>query len=201
MEFLGTLFLVLAVSLTGNPMAIGLMLMVMIYVGGHISGAHYNPAVTLAVWMRGKLEAKFIPGYMLAQFLGAFVAAAVYHCFTMDTFFPEASEEVSSWKAVFVEALFTFVLCSVVLAVATSDALKGNHIYGMAIGAALMAIAFAGGPLSGGAFNPAVACGPMLYDSFMGGASLSSCWIYLVGPFLGGIVSAFVYKYLNQEEA
>ncbi|MFT5316823.1 MAG: aquaporin Z [Chlamydiales bacterium] len=108
----------------------------------------------------------------------AFVAAAIYQCFTTDTFFPEVSEEISVWKAVFVEALFTFVLCSVVLAVATSDALKGNHIYGIAIGASFAAITFVGGPLSAGAFNPAVACGSILYDTLMGGS---------IFPFLGFI--------------
>ena len=74
MEFIGTMFLVLAVGLSGNPIAVGVMLMVMVYMGGHISGGHYNPAITLGVWLRGKMEAKDVPGYMIFQILGAFVA-------------------------------------------------------------------------------------------------------------------------------
>ena len=199
MEFVGTFFLVLSISLTGNPMAIGLTLMAMIYTGGHISGAHYNPAVTLSVYLRGKLEAKYIPGYMLSQLFGAFTGAACFHFLSSDIFFLEGSEDISSWKTCFVEALFTFVLCSVVLNMATSDALKGNHVYGVVIGGALMAIAFAGGPISGGAFNPAVACGPMLYDTILGGSSLSFAWIYLIGPFTGGMIAAYLYNYLNND--
>jgi aquaporin Z len=78
MEFIGTMFLVLTVGLSGDPIAIGIVLMVMVYMGGHISGGHYNPAVTLAVWMRGKIAAGQVPGYMIAQVLGGFVAALIF---------------------------------------------------------------------------------------------------------------------------
>ena len=79
MEFIGTMFLVLAIAFTGNPLAIGIMLMVMIYMGGHVSGAHYNPAVSIAIWMRGKMEAKELPGYIAAQIAGAFTASFIYY--------------------------------------------------------------------------------------------------------------------------
>ncbi len=199
MEFIGAMFLVMAIGLTGNPLAIGAMLMVMIYMGGHVSGAHYNPAVTLSVFLRGKLKSKEIPGYMISQVLGAFAGAAIVYYFIGKTFAPAPGTSVLFWQAVLAEALFTFALCSVVLSVATAKKMAGNYVYGLAIGFTVLASAYAVGSISGGAFNPAVALGPMLFDMFMGGALISNLGIYLIGPFAGSIAAAYVFKYLNQE--
>ena len=103
------------------------------------------------------------------------------------------------WQAILIEALFTFVLCMVVLVVMTSNKLKGNSVYGLAIGLTLTAIAFAGGPISGGVFNPAVGAGPILFDVINGGKSLPNLTIYLSGPFLGGLVAAIIYKLTNND--
>lgn len=141
--------------------------MVMVYMGGHISGGHYNPAVTLAVWLRGKLESRLVAGYMFSQILGAFAAALIFYLVQDRTFSPAPAAGVDVWKSILLELLFTFALCSVVLAVATSDRLKGNYIYGLAIGFTVLTGAFSVGSITGGAFNPAVAFGPQLMDTLV----------------------------------
>jgi len=197
MEFIGTLFLVLAVGLTGNPIAIGMTLAVMVYIGGHISGAHYNPAVTLAVWLRGKLKKSEILGYVLAQLLGAF-AASIVIMVVSGSFVPEPAFNITFWQAILIEILFTFVLAIVILTVTTAKKLEGNYIYGLAIGFALMTGAYVGGPISGGVYNPAVALGPILLSSVFGTSiPLTSILLYILGPLSGGILAAIIFKYLN----
>src|SRR6185436_6775074 len=199
-EFIGTFFLVLTIGLSvlsGSPLAplaIGAALMVMVYMGGHVSGAHYNPAVTVAVWMRGKLPASQVIPYWIAQILGSLVAAFVVHISTGRTFAPAPSPETSALQAVIVEILYAFALALVVLNVATAKATEGNSFYGLAIGFTVTAGAFAGGPVSGGAFNPAVGIGPIVIAGLMGGGGYGNLWIYLVGPLAGAIVAAAVFK-------
>lgn len=199
-EFIGAFFLVLTIGLSvlsGSPLAplaIGTSLMVMVYMGGHISGGHFNPAVTTAVWLRGKLPASQVVPYWIAQILGALVAAFVVHITTGRTFAPAPSPETSSLQALIVEFLYTFALALVVLNSATAKATEGNSFYGLAIGFTVTAGAFAGGPVSGGAFNPAVGIGPMVIDSVMGGGGFGNLWLYLVGPLAGGVLAALVFK-------
>jgi aquaporin Z len=201
-ELIGTFFLVLVIGLTGNPIAIGSILMVMVYMGGHISGAHYNPAVTLAILIRKKIEAKEAIMYMVFQIAGAALAAVTFYLIYGKTFAPApASGFHHNLKPLLIEIMFTFALTSVVLNVATSKKTEGNSFYGLAIGFTVLAAAFAGGPISGGAYNPAVATGPILIDTIMGGHSICNLWIYLVGPFAGAIIAALVFKLTNADEA
>ncbi len=200
-ELIGTFFLVLVIGLTGNPIAIGCILMALVYVGGHVSGAHYNPAVTLALLIRKKIEAKDAAMYMIFQIIGATLAAVIFYLIYGKTFAPAPAEGFHyNLKPLMIEMLFTFVLASVVLNVATHSKTTGNSFYGLAIGFTVLAAAFAGGPISGGAYNPAVAIGPILIDTIMGGHSISNMWIYLVGPFAGAAVAAFVFRYINPQE-
>lgn len=199
MEFIGTMFLVLAVGFSQNPLAIGLMLAVMVYMGGHISGGHYNPAVTLAVFLRGKLEGKFVAPYMISQVLGAFTAALIYYAVISSTFYPAPSAGIALWKTILLELLFTFALCSVVLAVATSEKTKGNYIYGLAIGLTVTVGAYSVGPITGGAFNPAVFLGPMLMDIFTDGSSVQHLILYIVGPIGGSALAAIIYRIINTD--
>jgi aquaporin Z len=196
MEFIGTFFLVLVVALTGNPLAIGVTLMVMIYMGGHVSGAHYNPAVTLAVWLRGKLKREMVLPYMGFQVLGAFAGALVFYLLRFRSFMPSPGASVMWWQIGLVEILFTFALCSVVLGVATTKKLEGNHIYGLAIGFTLMAGAYAGGNISGAVYNPAVALGPTIMNLFAGG-SAGNLLLYIIFPLIGGWLAAWTFKCLN----
>ena len=199
MEFVGTFFLVLTIGCTviGNgagplaPLAIGASLMVMIFAGGHISGGHYNPAVTLGVWLRGKCETKYVAPYMLVQIAGAAIAALAVKYVKAGAVV--APMNLASLPALLAEFLFTFALVFVVLNVTTAKGTSGNSFYGLAIGFTVMTGAFAVGNISGGAFNPAVAVG----ISLMGLSSWANIWIYLVAEFAGGTVAALVFKTVN----
>jgi aquaporin Z len=199
-EFIGTLFLVLTVGLTvvGQspmaPLAIGASLMIMVYMGGHISGGHYNPAVSLALTLRGKLAGNELVPYMVAQVLGAIVASLLVFVILGRTFAPAPAPTATLLAALLVEILFSFALCLVVLNCACHPATKGNSFYGLAIGFTIVVGAFAGGGISGGAFNPAVGLGPILVHGLLGGGSFASLWLYLVGPFVGGALAAAVFK-------
>lgn len=215
-EFLGTFFLVLAVCLTVlakvplAPLAIGCALMIMVYMGGHVSGAHYNPAVSLAVLLRGKLSpAEFVP-YLLAQVAGALAAAGLAYLVLEGyvvngvkverSFALAPGEGVSVVGALLTEIVFTFALALVVLNVATAKKTEGNSFYGLAIGFTVVVAAFAGGGISGGAFNPAVGLGPTLVHALVGNGSLGNLWLYLVGPLVGGALAAVVFKIQEGEE-
>lgn len=201
-EFIGTFFLVFTIGTTviagGTgvipPLAIGAALMVMVYAGGHISGGHYNPAVTLAVFLRGRCPARDVLPYFAAQVAGAILAAVIVR-------YLKPGAEIKALvpgvlPALLVEFLFTFALCYVVLNSATAKATAGNSFYGLAIGMTVMTGAFAVGTISGGAFNPAVAVGVAV----MGLLAWSSLWVLLTATFLGGAVAAVVFRYSNPDD-
>jgi aquaporin Z len=206
-EFIGTFFLVLTIGLSvlgGTPMAplaIGASLMVMVYMGGHVSGGHYNPAVSLAVLLRGKLQRRDVVPYMAMQVVGALAAAAIVYVVLGRTFAPAPGDAASPLAALLVEVLYTTALCLVVLHSATAPQTTGNSFYGLAIGFTVTAGAFAGGPISGGAFNPAVGVGPIVMQALLGGGSVGDLWLYLVGPFVGGGLAAAVYRVQQPAEA
>lgn len=206
-EFIGTFFLVITIGLTvvaGSPfapLAIGCALMVMVYMGGHVSGAHYNPAVSLGIFLRGRMEAKDLIPYWVAQIAGASVATVMVSVLLGSTFAPAPGPDASTVAALLAEFLFTFALTLVVLNVATAKATEGNSYYGLAIGFTLLVGVFAVGGVSGGAFNPAVGTGPILVDTLMGGGSMGNLWLYWVGPLAGGAVAATVFKMQNPEDA
>jgi aquaporin Z len=199
-EFLGTLFFVMTIGLVvtpGNPLApliIGSALMVVVYMGGHISGGHYNPAVSLAAFLRGKLARADLAAYIVAQLLGALLGAYLAYLFLDRTFAPAPAATASTGTVLLVEALYTCLLALVVLNVATASATKGNSFYGLAIGFTIVIAAAAGGPISGGAFNPAIATGSILINVLCGDGSLKDLWLYLLGPFAGGAVAALLFK-------
>ena len=175
------------------PLAIGAVLMVMVFAGGHISGAHYNPAVSLAVRIRGKLgPAELIP-YWGAQFAAAILASLVARIVVGGA---SAAALPGVGKELIVEFLFTFALCYVVLNVATAQGTEGNSFYGLAIGFTVAAGAFAVGGISGGAFNPAVALGVII----LGAIKVSHIWVYLVANLLGAIAAANVFLYVQPAE-
>lgn len=206
-EFIGTFFLCLTIGLTvigGHPMPglpIGLSLMIMVYMGGPISGGHYNPAVTTAAVIRGALPTSQVLPYMVSQLAGAMAAALLTGVITGDVISPEPSPDISLGMAVLVEFLYTFALALVVLNTATSKRSAGNSYFGLAIGGTIVVAAAAGAHTSGAAFNPAVGIGLGLIDGLMGGAPMSHLWIYLVGPIAGGVAAAYVFLYQEREAA
>ena len=198
-EFIGTLIFVFAIGEAlinagpFAPLAIGAALMVMVFAGGHISGGHFNPAVSLAAMVRGKLpSSEFVP-YLVAQALGAIVAALIFLGIEDSV---DAGAFAGAGTMIVVEFLFAFALCWVVLHTATAAGTEGNSFYGLAIGFTVLVGAYAVGALSGGAFNPAVALGA----SIMGFFAWSDIWIYLLANFAGGIVAAWVFLYVNPAE-
>lgn len=199
-EFIGAFFLILVIGMTGNPLAIGAILMVMIYMGGNISGGHYNPAVTLGVFMRGKIDAKDMIMYWVFQLLGAIIAAFIVFVLTAKTMQVVPAVGRDFIKVLLCEILGTFALVSVVLNVATTKKAAGNSYYGLAIGFTVLACAFTFGPVSGGAFNPAVALGPQIVDAIKGGGSIAYSWLYIVGCFAGGAIAAIVFRICNPDE-
>ena len=198
-EFIGTFFLVLtigcAVMATGTggipPLAIGSALMVMVYAGGHVSGAHYNPAVTLAVFLRGRCPAGDVLPYMGAQVAAALAAAMVASFLRPDYVATAVSTDAA--RVAVAEVLFTFALAYVVLNVATSKDTQGNSFYGLAIGFTVLTGAFAVGDISGGAFNPAVAVGA----AALGFITWPNLWLHLVADLAGGALAAVTFKMLN----
>jgi len=201
-EFVGTFFLMLTIGMTVlapndagamAPVAIGAMLMAMVFAGGHVSGAHYNPAVTIAVFLRGKCGVADIPGYIAAQCLGALLAALTVIFIKGGS--AAAPIVVDPMLALVGEFLFTFALCTVILNVATCKGTSGNSFYGLAIGFTVLAGAFAMGPVSGAAFNPAVVLGVTVLGIF----SVGSAWIYLVGNFAAAAAAAAFYKVIDPE--
>ena len=202
-EFIGTFFLLFVIGLcviepggagAMAPLAIGTILMVMVYAGGHISGGHYNPAVTLGVWIRGKCDAKDVFPYMIAQVLGGAAASLLVLKIKTNSIITAAMPD--TLNALIAELIFTFALVYVVLSVATSKKTAGNSFYGLAIGFTLMTAAYSIGNISGCAINPAVAIGLTV----MGLSKLSNLWIFFVANFAGGALAAGVFKVLNPEE-
>lgn len=200
-EFIGTFFLVLTIGccvLSANdgviaPIAIGFALMVMVYAGGHVSGGHYNPAVSVAATIRGALNWGEVIPYWIAQFLGGSIAALVVKQLVVT---PEMAEPAFDLcTLVCAELLFTFALCYVVLHCATSKANEGNSFYGLAIGSTVTVGAFATAGLCFGAFNPAVALG-------LGILSIAGCkfvCVTLGANLLAGVIAGFVYKITSND--
>ncbi len=198
-EGIGTFFLVLTVGLVVTqpgvgalaPLAIGSVLMVMVYAGGHISGGHYNPSVTLAVMLRGQTTPAELAGYWIAQLVAGAVAAMAVGVLGVETVAPAAQPAVG--PALLAEFLFTFALAFVVLNVATTKGTSGNSYFGLAIGFIVMVGAYAVGGISGAAFNPAVAVG----ITIMGLTAPGFLWVFLVADLAGGAAAAVVFNALD----
>lgn len=202
-EFIGTTIFVLTVGCcvlkphdagAMAPLAIGSVLMVMVYAGGHISGGHFNPAVTTAVCVRGKISPVDVVGYWVAQLAGGVAGAALALQFKEAQ--SELPEALNVHKALLAEFLFTFALCYVVLNVATAKGTSGNSFYGLAIGFTVVVGAYSVGAISGGVFNPAIALG----ISIMRLSIWSDLWIFLVANLAGGIVAGLAFKFINPDD-
>lgn len=198
-EVIGTFFLVLTIGLVViepgagafAPLAIGCVLVALVYAGAHVSGAHYNPAVTLGVYLRGRARAAEIGPYWAAQSVGAVLAFAAVRGLRPGAAVQPIAPEVG--PALLAELLFTFALVYVILNVATAAGNEGNSHYGLAIGFTVTAGAYAVGGVSGAAFNPAVAVGITL----LGISPLGNLWIYLAANFAGAAAAALLFNALH----
>ena len=202
-ELIGTflfLFTIAASVLSAStwaPLAIGTALMVMIYAGGHISGGHYNPAVTLAALVRGRIGLPDAIGYWLAQLAGGLLAMALARWVIHPTQIHTLTLSGHALSAAFIaELLFTFALCYVVLNVATSKDHPTNSFYRLAIGFTVLTGAIAVGGLSGGVFNPAVA----ISGAAIGLFAWPTLWAYLVAQIIAGIAAGLTFLALNPND-
>ena len=205
-EAIGTFFLVFTVGAavgSGSqfaPLGIGAVLMVMVYAGGHLSGGHYNPAVTLAVLMRRRIGLRDALAYWVVQFGAGLLAALVVRLVVDPTRMATTAAMTLSGRtlvaAFVVELLFTFALCYVVLNVATSKDHPDNSFYGLAIGFTVVAGAFAVGAISGGAFNPAVSLGAAVMGMF----AWPTLWTYLVAQAVAGVAAGATFLALNPDD-
>lgn len=199
-ECIGTFFLVLTIALTGNPIAIGIVLASLVYWGGFISGAHYNPAVTLTFFLRKKMNQTETIRYMLSQFTGSILACIVSTSVFLK---PVSIINAAPWTtALIAESLFTFLLCSVVLHVAAHKKTQGNQYFGLAIGGIVLAGAFAVGNISGGAFNPAVGIGPLFTNVLLGRSLFdpSLLFLYILGPGIGAFAASWMFDYSTDQK-
>lgn len=208
-EFIGAFFLVFVVTCVVmtpgmgplGPLAIGSALMVMVFAGGHISGGHYNPAVTLGVTMRGKCSVADAIPYVVAQVVAAF-AAVIAAKFIIGSeaaagdVIPLADAALMP-RAMLAEFIGTFALVYVILNVATAEGTSGNSFYGLAIGMTVLCGAVAVGGISGGAFNPAVAVGLCV----MGKTAWASIWVHILPELVAGAVAALVFRATNGEDS
>ncbi len=214
-EYIGTFFLMFTIGMVsqnlvvhhspGTPfaaLAIGLMLTALVYMGHHISGAQYNPAVTVAVWMLGKMPGREAIIFIAVQLLATWSAAALHFWF-FDLAIPTAQPIAGfdfNLKPLLLETIFTFILVLIILKVAMAEATRGNSYYGIAIGFTVAAGVMMLGPITSAVFNPAVAFGPMVFTWLHTGVWPSLLWLYLVGPFAGGLLASLVYRLTNEVE-
>ena len=195
-ELIGTFFLVLIIGVSGNPFAIGFGLTVLVYMGAHISGAHYNPVVTLAMLLRKEIDLIESIYYIISQTLGATFAALVVFFLSSNPMEIQPNLSSSIYQILACEIIFTYLLVYVILNVATHPNLKGNSFYGLAIGLTVMVGAFTVGKTSGGVFNPAVSLGPTLSHFIIeDGISKHYLWYYLLGPIIGSLLATFQFNY------
>lgn len=201
MEAIGTFFLVLTIALTANPVAIAGVLAAMIYIGAPISGAQYNPAVSIALSSIGKQPWKKTTRYILAQLGGSLLGVVVAHALSGTVLIVAPGEGVSMYQSILAEGIFTFALVSAVLHTAVSKKAAGNSYFGLAIALTVLAGAYSVGSISGGAFNPAVGTGPAIYGLLLGkGVVLEYILLYLIGPILGGVLAAQFYQFTHPHE-
>lgn len=194
-EFIGTFFLVFTIGMcviepgagAMAPVAIGVVLMTMIYAGGHISGAHFNPAATLALLLRGACPKSDVVPYLVAQFAAG--ASAAFSVLLMKGDVVVEPLPIDIVPAMLAEVIFTFAVCYVILNVATVKSVAGNSYYGLAIGGSVLAGAYAVGSVSGGSFNPAVT----LALGITGLVQWADLWVHLVGEVVGGVCAALVF--------
>lgn len=201
-EFIGTFFLVLTIVFVVSsksalaPLGIGAVLIGMIYAGGHVSGAHYNPAVSIAAFVRGRIDAPNLGGYIAAQLVGGLLAAVLGLWF-FENAAGGAYVNNEVVKVLVVEALFTFALAWVMLNVATSKNNEDNHFYGIAVGFTVVAGVVVVGDISGAVFNPAVALGISVAKL----TAWSNLWIYLVSQVVAGVAAGLAFKAINPDDA
>lgn len=200
MEFLGTFFLVLAVAMNAGAVAIASMLMAWIYIGNYISGAHFNPLVTVAVGLRDKWHAHHIAKYIVAQLLGGIAAYELVLYLKGSIAITAPAADATIWQALIVEILLAFVFALLILFVTTIEHIKSTQLFGLIIGFSIPALARVGAPISGGLFNPAIAVGSILTGFFSGTSIIwEHLFMYVGGAVIGAVIAVYAFRYFTTE--
>jgi aquaporin Z len=198
-ELVGTFVFLIVIALSGwagpfAPLPIGVALTAMVYMGGHVSGAHYNPAVSFALYLRRVIDSRTMLAYWFVQLVAAVLAFTAADLMSGHTPGIGPGEGAGWLQALSAEIIFTAALALVVLNVGATAATAGNSYFGIAIGFTVMAGAFAVGPISGGAFNPAVGFGATAVAAIASHGGWSDLWLYIVGPLTGAAIGAGVHR-------
>jgi len=202
-EFIGTFFLVFSIGMCQGetaPLGVGFTLIALIFMGGHISGAHYNPCVSLAVYLRQGSKIKDLLIFSVVQILSALAAAGMVNAITGTHPAMRPGPTYHDGNAFAVEVLWTFILISVGLNVATTKSQEDNSYFGLAIGAVIVGGIIAVGPISGACFNPALGTGLAIVDSANGGDGLDYLWLYWIGPIVGTLLASIAFRITNARE-
>lgn len=199
MEAVGAFFLVLVFGFTGDALAIGLTLMALVYIGSRVSGAHYNPAVSLAFFMRRQLSATDLVAYIISQLAGAFLAATAIFFLSSSVFYIEPPATTGLYQQAFGEVLFTFVFVLVMLTLSLTPTFRKTTLSGLAIGLTFGGMLMVITPVSGGVLNPATTLGTAFFDLTQGGDSIKFGLLYTLAPLTGGALAAFAFSYFHQQ--
>ncbi len=198
-ELIGTFFLVLAIGLTGNALASGLFIIPIIYIGASISGAHYNPAITLSFWATGHISGKSMFSYIISQTLGALAGTLMIFFLAGSALQTVPASSATPIQYGSIELLFLLLLSMLYLTLFLTDSFKHNRIYGLAIGLSYAGILLVGEPVSGGVFNPSIAAAASIIDYFDFGDSYLYLPIFILAPAVGGILAGNLFRYLSEQ--
>ena len=200
MEAVGAFFLVLVFGFTGNALAIGLTLMALVYIGSRVSGAHFNPAVSLAFFLKKRLSGADFIGYLIAQLFGAFIAAAAIFFLSTSVFYVEPPATTNLYQQAFAEVIFTYIFVLVMLTLTITKSFRKNHLSGLAVGLTFGGMLMVATPVSGGILNPATSLGTAGFDLVYGGNSIIHSLLYTLAPLTGGALAAFSFNYFYTME-
>lgn len=188
------------IGVSTNPIAIGFTLSALIYVGALISGAHFNPAISLGAFWLNKLSIKEFGGYVLGQTIGAMLAAVTVLMLSSLVFYVEAPLNSTFYQQLTIEVLLSFVLVLVALtAWIGKPSNKSVATYAFIMGFSFAALTMAGESISGSVFNPALSIGTAIVDLMFNGASYLDIPLYTVGPLFGASLAAIAYKYFKPD--
>jgi glycerol uptake facilitator-like aquaporin len=199
MEAIGTFFLVLVFGFTGDPFAIGFTLMALVYMGSPISGAHYNPAVSVAFFLKRKLRVFDLIGYLSAQLLGGFLAAIVIYFLANAVFYVEPPATSNLYQQAFGEVAFTFIFVIVMLLFSLSASPRRSQLKGLIVGLTFTSMLMVSTSISGGVLNPAISWGTAGLDYILGGNSYLNVLLYTLAPVAGGALAAFFLHFMHAD--
>lgn len=199
LEAIGTFFLVLIFGFTGDALAIGLALMALIYIGFPVSGGHYNPAVSFAFFLKRKLRAVDLVGYLISQLLGAALASIVLLFLSGSVFYVEPPTTTDLYQQAFAEVAFVYLFVLVMLIFSLSNTHRRSKLIGLVAGLTFTGVLLVSTPLSGGVLNPAISIGTATIDLIYGGDSYIYALLYTIAPLTAGALAAFSFSFFHSE--